>query len=172
MRAARRIHRNPARSERVERAAEEFALEHPEGGQIPRGPAPPRLGTPAQGTEARAGSIDEDPVVCRRLVLADLPTVAGAHLDPGVALGGSVEGGTKSLRDELGAVGRDFVGDQVGAALDGQRGEEAGLATRTGTEVQPALVLRAGFDRGRREGQGHDLTAGILHGRATVADRC
>ena len=59
-----------------------------------------------------------------------------------------------------------LVGDEVGAPLGGQGGEQGGLAARSGAQVEPAHVATRQGRLGHR--QRHDLGALVLHPGAAL----
>src|SRR5690606_2366978 len=100
-------------------------------------PAPPGLGTTAQRPQTRARSVNERPVVAARLRLTDLPAVVDRHLDhPGVAVPDRRQG----VADQIGTVGLDLVGPQARSALRRESSQQARLATRACTQVEPPLT--------------------------------
>ena len=71
---------------------------------------------------------------------------------------------------QLGAALGGLDGGHHEAVLGGDAGQQGGLATRSGAQIQPAPAV--GTDqRGPGQGAGHQLAALVLHQRLTVADR-
>jgi hypothetical protein len=72
---------------------------------------------------------------------------------------------------QLGSVFAHLVGDQGRALVQGERGEQTGLASRPGAQVEPPLRALGPLHRDGGQGERHQLGALVLHGRPTVADR-
>ena len=66
-------------------------------------------------------------------------------------------------------MGADLIGQQLGARLRGPRGEQGGLATGPGAQVEPPLI--AALHRSVRRNERHQLTALVLDPGPAVADR-
>ena len=73
-----------------------------------------------------------------------------------------------AVRDQPGAVLLPLGGQQPGAALPGERGEQRGLAARPRAHVEPALV--AAVERRLGEADRDQLGALVLHAGATLGD--
>ena len=133
-------HHSPG-SRGVERGDEQLALEAAEAGEIFRGAPPSGLGATAQRAEPGARGVDHDAVELARLFGADLPTIAGAHLDRPL--------GQRRDRaaDQPGPVRGHLVGEKVGAALVGDA-RRAGPPCRPGRHRGRARTRRPGRRRG------------------------
>ena len=76
----------------------------------------------------------------------------------------------EGLADQLGAVRGDLVGDEVGARLQREPGEQTGLAAWAGTQVEPALGSAGRLDGRRRHGQRDQLGTLVLDGCSALTD--
>ena len=142
---------------------QQLALELGQDGDIFMPPAPPGLRPTTQRAESRAGRIDQDPVVAVRFIASDIPSVPAAHM--GRVLRHRTQGGAH----QVGPVGTDLIGEQVGALLTGPGGQQSRLAARAGAQVEPALVTP--FERGLGGDERHQLTALVLDPGPGVPDR-
>ena len=147
---ARGVGDNTTRTRHGNSGVEQIALQRPERGQVTRTAAPPGLGAAAQGTDARARGVDERPVGGR--VGQRIASVGHQHL---------VGTGRQRMPDQLCAMGVLLDRDQPTTASADLAREQRRLASGTGGEIDPDLVST--LDRHRREGEGDELTALVLH---------
>lgn len=133
-------------------------MERAERGQIPWLPAPPRLRPSPQCAQTGARRIDEDPVICPRLLGTVIAAVAGAHLDGRTALDGGSDRRREGGAHQVGAVLTDLVGDEVSAGSTGQDGEQACLPAGAGAQIEPSAGGHpGGLGRHGREGERDQL---------------
>ncbi len=156
VRRAGRVADDPADPRRPQRLGEQGALERGEPLQVLGAPPPPGLGAAAQGAEARARHVHQDPVEGsgppRRA-----RAVGGDHLVRS-------RGCRARARSTSPARVRLLLGERAGRRrARGERAQEGRLATGSCAPVQPARV--GAVQRRTGQGDGHELAALVLDAR-------
>src|SRR6478735_1068121 len=170
VRAARGVADEPAGRGRVDAGHQQLTLQAREGRHVTGRAPPPRLGAPTQRPETGARSVDEHAAETARLDLAELAPVTVADLETRVSVTSGHSRRSQRLPYEIGTVLTDLVGHEGNPTLDGKGCQEACLASRSGAEVEPALVpCRVTLDCRGGEGEDQQLRALVLRGGAAVA---
>ena len=131
VRRAGHVEHEPTGTHHLEGAGQQPTLQGRQLGEVTGRPAPPRLRPPAQGTQTRAGRIEQHPVVAGADVVGR--GVGHQHLVPATD-------GPQRCRTRSRAVGVQLDGGQGAAPLCRLTGEQRRLAARPGAHVQPARV--------------------------------
>ncbi len=154
--------RPPGRAAR-NAAVQQLTLQPGQRRQVRRLAAPARLRPAAQRAQPGARRVDEHPVEVplRQLRVA-------AHVRPSACSTRHRQPAGGLLHQPRPVLGHLDRG-QPRAPGRGQRAEQAGLAARTGAQIQPAAVRAV--QRRRRERVRHQLGALVLHVRAAVGHR-